>query len=182
MMKPSIFDIKYNGLDMYEAMRQVDRDRMLYDMAYKTPTQQTVSSTYVPETKSDRFLRYYNNIDIYIEANCSDKDWKQIKKAKNINPYKKEYARLVADEFDYLYRGHRTLSETQICIIILIGLITICCIPFNISYVILGILLDIVLLVLFKFNIYIHNNRVQQKLSQIAKSKMQLIEKMKGSK
>ena len=37
----------------------------------------------------------------------------------NINKYKKSYAKLIADEFELEYRGKITMSETQICLIIL---------------------------------------------------------------
>lgn len=184
MMKPSIFDIKYNGLDMYETMRQVDRDKMLYEMAYenKNNVSQTEVSTYIPETKNERFLRYYKNVDIYIKGDCSDKDWEKIKRAKNINPYKKEYARLVADEFDFMYRGRKALSETQLCIVLLLGLIAICLIPFSKTYFIIGILIMLAVLAIFKIGIATNNTRVNNRLEQIKREKKELIKKMKGSK
>lgn len=182
MVRPSIFDVKYNGLDMYETMRQVDRDRMLYDLTQQVQQPTINSTTYKPETKSERYLRYYENVDMYIEGACSDKDWKKIKKAKNINKYKKSYAKLIADEFELEYRGKITMSETQICLIILMIIITICLIPFDLTYVLVGTISTIVVTVLFRMYISIHNDKVTQQLDEIQQEKTELINKMKASK
>ena len=180
MVRPSIFDVKYNGLDMYETMRQVDRDKMLYDLSQQVQQPTINSTTYKLETKSERYLRYYENVDMYIEGACSNKDWKKIKKAKHINKYKKLFAELVADECELEYRGKITMSETQICLIILMILITICLIPLDLTYVLIGTISTIVVTILFRMYINIHNNKVTQQLNEIKKEKIELINKMRS--
>lgn len=183
MMKPNILDVKYNGLDIYETMRQVDRDIMLYNIVSNSEQNSNYPSIkYKSETNEERFLRYYNNIDIYIETDCSDEEWEQIKNNKVNKKLKKEYAKLVAEEFDLELRGYKSISETQICIIILSIIFNIILYVIESKYLYLGIASTMFIYIVFYLYIKNHNNNVVLRLSQIVKQKKKLIKQMKGSK
>lgn len=109
MVRPEFYDYKYRDLDVKQAMREADRDKMLYDL------EQQVNKNSQTQTSSHTFnYNYYkNNIDTIIEDDeYEDEDYYD--EDEELETLKDKYAKLSYQRDYYKKSYDNSLSMSEI--------------------------------------------------------------------